>query len=231
VLTRLQRALAALDADQRLAGLAAIALLVTMFLPWYEVSAVDPRSRTFVSDGRSAFGVITFIEAAVFLVSAGVLVLLFARGERRRFQLPGGDGGVIAAGGVWAALLLLWRVFDKPGVEGLGSGATVGITWGFFFAFLAAGALAAAGLRMRSRHHDDGVHDAVDDPLTAPTAVTRRRPANAPPVPGQLTLEDAAPAPEPEREPPTRRLPAPLPEDDDEPLQPGEIPRRRRSRR
>jgi len=69
----------------------------------------------------------------------------------------------------------------------------------------------------------------VDDPLTVPTAVTRRRPANAPPVPGQLTLEDAAPEPEPE--PPTRRLPAPLPEDDDEPLQPGEIPRRRRSRR
>src|SRR5688572_7694755 len=114
-----------------------------MFLPWYQVS-VAQRS-AFIGDTHSAFGVFSFVEAAVLLVSVGVFALLFARGERRGFHLPGGDGTVILGAGLWAALLLLWRVFDRPDVEG--RGVTVGIEWGFFFAFLAAAALAGAGWR------------------------------------------------------------------------------------
>ena len=89
----------ALGSDQQLAGLAALALLLSMFLPWYEKSVVDPRGSRFVSDTVSAFGTVSFVEAAVFLVSAGVLVLLFTRAEGSEFELPGGDGTVILAGG------------------------------------------------------------------------------------------------------------------------------------
>jgi len=145
--SRIRRALRALDPDQRLAGLAAVALLATMVLPWYEKSVVVRGA--FVDDSVSAFGTFSFVEAAVFLVSFGVLALLFARGERRGFHLPGGDGTVVAAAGVWAAVLLFWRVFDRPDAGG-GAGATVGIQWGFFVAFVCAAALAAAGLRMRA---------------------------------------------------------------------------------
>ena len=142
---RLQRIVTTLDREQRLAGIAALALVITLFLPWYQVSVA--RSDAFVGTNRTAFGVFSFVEAAVLLVALGVLVLLYARGERRGFHLPGGDGTVIFGAGLWAALLLLWRVFDRPGVEG--DGTTVGITWGFFFAFLAAAALAGAGWRIR----------------------------------------------------------------------------------
>jgi hypothetical protein len=187
VLARLQGALRALDPDQRLAGLAALGLAATLFLPWYEKNVA--LRGALVSESLSAFGVFSFVEAAVLLVALAVLVLLFARGERRGFHLPGGDGTVILGAGLWAAVLLLWRVFDRPDVEGLG--ATVGITWGFFFAFLAASALAAAGWRIRVAGRPEPPNPTADAPVpeampeppepppTAATAVVRR-PADAP---------------------------------------------------
>ncbi len=143
----LRGAWSALDRDRRFAGAAAAALLATMFLPWYEKSTVPQGSREFVKDTVSAFGVVSFVEAAIFLVSAGVLVLVIARGQGRPFHLPGGDGTVIFAAGLWAALLIFYRVFDRPDVSG--QAGTVGIQWGFFLAFVAAGALAYAGQRIR----------------------------------------------------------------------------------
>jgi hypothetical protein len=136
-----------------MAAYAALGLLLSMFLPWYEKNVIPPGGSRLQTDSVSAFGVLTFVEAAVFLVSAGVLVLLFARAERRAFHLPGGDGTVVFAAGLWAALLLFYRVFDRPDVSG--SGGTVGIQWGFFVAFVAAGALAFAGRRMRAAHRPE----------------------------------------------------------------------------
>jgi hypothetical protein len=69
VAARLQHALRALDPDQRLAGGAAIALLVTLFLPWYDATVVERGVAT--SPGFNAFGVFSFVEAAVMLVAAG----------------------------------------------------------------------------------------------------------------------------------------------------------------
>ncbi len=146
MVTRIARAVRALDPEQRLAGVAALGLLAAMVLPWYTLQNVDPRTRRITTNAVSAFGTFSFVEAAVLLVSAGVLALLFARGERRAFHLPGGDGTVVLAAGAWAAFLLFVRVLDRPD----GGPYPVGITWGLFVAFALAAALAAAGLRMRS---------------------------------------------------------------------------------
>ena len=97
--SRLRAASGALDRDQRFAAGAALALLVAMFLPWYEKSVVVAGSRAFANDSISAFGAVSFVEAAIFLVSAGVLVLVLARAEGGTFHLPGGDGTVILAAG------------------------------------------------------------------------------------------------------------------------------------
>ncbi len=138
--------------DQRLAGAASAALFVTMFLPWYQQNAVvsAPHAAPLQSRNLNAFQVFSFVEAAVLLVAVAVLYLLFARGEQRSFQLPGGDGTVVLAAGVWVALLLILRLFDKPGITTHGIAANVGIQWGIFFALAAAGLLAAAGSRMRA---------------------------------------------------------------------------------
>ena len=175
--SRLRDASRALDRDQRFVAAAALALLVTMFLPWYEKSVVIPGSRSFARDTISAFGAVSFVEAAIFLVSAGVLLLVLARAEGGRFHLPGGDGTVIFAAGMWATLLIFYRVFDRPDVSG--EGGTVGIQWGFFVAFVCAGALAFAGQRMRVASHAQGP---VREPRT-------RRP-QPPPEPDPFTDDD-----------------------------------------
>jgi hypothetical protein len=116
-------------------------------------------------------------------VSAGVLVMLFTRAEGREYELPGGDGTVILVAGAWAALLLFWRVFDRPDVGGEAS--TVGIQWGFFVAFLAAGGLAAAGWRLRQHERN-----------ARPAPPTSRRPREPRPPEEEPTARqqaDAAP--------------------------------------
>jgi hypothetical protein len=145
---RLRAAYVALDPDQRFAAGAAIGLLLAMFLPWYEKNVVVSGTNSFASDAISAFGAVSFVEAAIFLVAAGVLALLLARSDERPFHLPGGDGTVIFGAGLWATALIFYRVFDRPDVSG--AGGTVGIQWGFFVAFVAAGALAFAGQRIRA---------------------------------------------------------------------------------
>jgi len=238
-LSRLPKAYRALDRDQRFAAGAAIALLFAMFLPWYEKSVVIPGSRSFTNDSISAFGAVSFVEAAIFLVSAGVIVLLLARADERPFHLPGGDGTVIFAAGIWATLLIFYRVFDRPDISG--DGGTVGIQWGFFVAFVAAGALAVAGQRIRSagrpepkiRHRERPPAPAPEppapaSPATASTAVVPLSEAHTDVVataPGRprdraVTRADA--------EQLTFDDPAHDGEDDQPPLRPGEIPRRAR---
>jgi hypothetical protein len=166
---RLRNAYQALDRDQRFASAAAIGLLFTMFLPWYEKSVVIRGSASFAHETISAFGAVSFVEAAIFLVAAGVLVLVLARAERKAFHLPGGDGTVIFAAGLWAAALIFYRVFDRPDVSG--DAGTVGIQWGFFAAFVAAGALAFAGQRIRAEDRPEpGSRAAGPQPSPAPAA-------------------------------------------------------------
>jgi hypothetical protein len=156
-MSRVKRAWRAGDGDQHLAALASLALLVTMFLPWYGLQSIDRRTGVLYSHDISAFGDVTFVEAAVFVVAAGVLAMLFARVEGRAFRLPGGDGTIVALAGGWAALLIFYRVFDRPA----GGGYPVGIEWGVLLAFVAAGSLAYAGVRMRT-------HARPEPPLRRP---------------------------------------------------------------
>jgi len=189
---------------QRHAAFAAVALLITMFLPWYSLQNVDRRTETISSSSISAFGDVSFVEAAIFLVAAGVLVVLFARAEGRRFQLPGGDGMIVMLAGLWAGLLIFYRVFDHP----QGYRYPVGIEWGIFLAFIAAGSLAYAGWRMRGAEapaspasaHRRGAGRAA---APAQAVAAGRRPASPPPAPvaarpaeaQQLSLEDPPPRP------------------------------------
>jgi hypothetical protein len=149
---RIVHAWGTLDRDRRLAAIAAVLLFATMLLPWYQQNAIVSASKTapLVSQNLNAFAVFSFIEAAVLLVAVAVLFLLYARTDGRTFNLPGGDGTVIFAAGLWVVLLLVLRLFDKPGITHNGVAANVGIQWGIFFALAAAGLLAYAGSRMRA---------------------------------------------------------------------------------
>lgn len=206
-MTRLINAWRALTPEQRLAGAASGALFVTMFLPWYQQNAVvnAPRTAPLQSRNLNAFQVFSFVEAAVLLIAVAVLYLLFARGERRSFQLPGGDGGVVLAAGLWAALLLVLRLFDKPGITSHGVAANVGIQWGIFFALAAAGLLAASGSRMRAgrslipRRPEPPLVRRPRHPSPPPFVTpsrSPRRPVSTTDATEQLSFEDTAPDPD-----------------------------------
>jgi hypothetical protein len=192
---RLRDAWRALPAEHRLCGAAALALLATMLLPWYSTSrgvAVPRRGAQLVRDSQSALGAFSFVEAAVLLVALAVLALLFARGERRAFHLPGGDGTVIAGAGLWAALLIVWRFFDKPE---LGQGVSVGLVWGIFVALAAAVGLAVAGNRLRAAGPSEPPLEAAAPPGPRPpgAAVPVRIPDERPHLERTRVMDGAAP--------------------------------------
>jgi len=155
-MNRLTNAWRELAREQRLAALTALGLFVSMLLPWYSKTVVESaktgQARLPTSQASlSAFQAFSFVEAAVLLVSAGVLAMLFARAEGRDFQLPGGDGTIVALAGGWAALLIFYRLLDKPSLQGTQRiTATVGVEWGIFIALLLAIALLYVGRRMRA---------------------------------------------------------------------------------
>jgi hypothetical protein len=211
-----------LSGEQQRAGAAAAALFLTLFLPWYSHPVASLRGGT-AADRVSGFEAFSFVEAAVLIVSAAILYLLWARSQDRGFHLPGGDGWAVTIGGGWVAFLLVWRVFDKPDF----TPGPVGIEWGLFVALVVAAVLVAMGQRMRAEHKPEPPNPAADDDWAQPGRRRRRERPDRRPVDSRAvtrTLRDDRPAwegdpPEaPSRAPrpsvpelpdlPTRRLPS-----------------------
>ena len=221
-LSRMGRNWRALSSEQRLAAIAAFALLLSMLLPWYDETVVNNGKIEHIN--KTAFGVYSFVEAAIFVVVVGVLVLLWARAERKAFHLPGGDGTVIMGAGLWVMFLIFYRQLDKPNGPDEGLILTsIGVQWGIFIAFLLGAWLAYAGYRIRASHVPEPVVDDAppppaesvpapaaadpppapdpDAPDTAATVVARRRRAPDDDVlDGQLSFDEPA-----EYRPPPRR--------------------------
>jgi hypothetical protein len=217
LLARIGRNWRALTPEQRMAAIAALALLASMLLPWYQEtgSALVGRRLQSVSDSKNAFQVYSFVEAAIFVVTVGVLALLWARAEGKAFHLPGGDGTVVMGAGLWVMFLIFYRQLDKPNGrhEGMFT-TTIGVQWGIFIAFLLGAFLAWTGYRIRSAHVPEpapgdprppakpaaeaparppaanGPPPDADDDDDAPTAVAPRR--RRPPVDDQLSFDEPA---------------------------------------
>jgi hypothetical protein len=206
--------LRSLPPESRLTGGAAGALAASLILPWYQVSFFA-QGRA-VTDSRSALQVFTWVEAAILLVALGVLFLVWARAQRQAFHLPGGDGFVVSLAGGWALILVVWRLFDKPGVDQ--PAATVGIQWGIFVSLLAAAALVAAGARVRAAGRPEPPNPTAEEPAwEVPSRERRPRPANGRPrehTEVTRVLQDRPPAwdGEPPEAPGGRRREPPPPE-------------------
>ncbi len=159
-LRRTLRAGGLLNFEQRVAAVAALLLIV------------------------STFGPFSFVEAGELLLAGGVLALLLARAEGKRFHLPFGDGTVIAAAGLWAGALIVARLFERPLGQNL-------------LALACAAILFLAGARERAKRPADDVPE--DAPGGAPPIRERRPPRR----PGAAAEADATtePLPPPEFRP------------------------------
>ncbi len=152
------RAWRELPQERRLAALASAGLFLTLFLPWYQetVFANGVTSLRSASSSLTGWGAFSFVEAAVLLVGAAVLILLFVRAEGQAFHVPGGDGGVITAAGFWTCVLIVWRIFDKEGTSRHDQIAyTSGIEWGIFVALGVAAVLTYSGSQIRLAHEPE----------------------------------------------------------------------------
>ncbi len=132
----------------------------------------------------STIGPFSFVEGAELLVAFGVLLMLRQRAEGKRFHVPFGDGGVIAAAGVWAALLISVRLFDRPLGQNL-------------LALACAAVLVAAGAREGVKH---GPEDPAEEEPIEWEDATERLPRRAP-QPGDDA--ETEPLPPPEYKPPS----------------------------
>jgi hypothetical protein len=174
LIRRAIRAARLLNVEQRVAGAAALLLIV------------------------STFGPFSFVEAAEILIALGVLALLGARAEGKRFHLPFGDGTAIAAAGIWAGLLIVVRLFDRSLGQNL-------------LALACATILFLAGARERAKRPADDL-----PPGTAPAAEAEPPPRG----PDEPRRDRERAAREPRREPRSSR---PDSEDVTEPLPPPEF--------
>jgi hypothetical protein len=221
---RMAVAFRALPPERRLAAYAAGGLILSLFLPWYQRQFFTIVNGHLLpaSDSQTAWGAFSFVEAAVLVVAAGVLTLLFQRAEGRAFHLPGGDGWVITAAGAWTCVLVIWRIFDRQGGTAHGADATTyGIRWGIFVALCVAGFLTYAGSRIRAAQRPEPplpgeglrpsrspVGAPSPSPVGAPSASPVRAPASperSRPRPRPAATEDPAEAPT------VRRRPRPQP--------------------
>jgi hypothetical protein len=153
--SRLRRAFAGLASEQRRVGLAAILVLASLFLPWYEKSYTGIANGKLVPahESKAAIFVPSFVEASIFLVAIAVLALMFFRGEGRAFHLPFGDGIVCTAAGAWVAFLVFYRFIDQPaGGTSKSIVYNYDLHWGIFFGLLAAAFLVYSGTRLRLAH-------------------------------------------------------------------------------
>jgi hypothetical protein len=132
----------------------------------------------------STFGPFSFVEAAELLIVLGVLALLRARAQGKRFHLPFGDGTVIAAAGVWAGALIVVRVFDRPLGQNL-------------LALACAAILVLAGLRERAKRPPDD----LPAEHTTPPIRPRPRPPARPRSATAGAEDETEPLPPPEFEP------------------------------
>ena len=214
--------LRSLPPESRVTGGAAAALVVSLLLPWYQVSYF--RRNDAVTDSRSALQVFTWVEAAILLVALAVLFLVYARAQRQAFHLPGGDGFAVSAAGGWALALIVWRLFDKPNVDE--RAATVGIQWGIFFALLAAAALVAAGARVRAAGRPEPPNPTAEEEPAweEPPRGRRERPADTPRAHTEVTQVLRERPPDWDGEPP--EAPGRARRRDDEPPEPPPPPDR-----
>jgi hypothetical protein len=135
-----------LSAHERLAALGAVIVVASLFLPWYGVTLAGGLVKT-------AVGTFGLIEAALLLTFGSAVLLIVACSRGYSLPRPLNEGALLVAAGAWSALLIAYRIMDRPDFELAGAGR-VGLRYGIFIALIGAGLLAAGGLRERREDLD-----------------------------------------------------------------------------
>jgi hypothetical protein len=155
-----------LDPEQRLAGIAAVLIIVSLFTPWWR----DPVFRL----SYWAVNRFTWIELSLMLVAGSVLLLLFRRAQGRVFHLPLSDGTLATGAGAWCCLLVIVRLLDPPVRAVDGHHVDYHMRWGPLLCIAASVMLALAGIRARRKYHHGEPESVAADVDAQPTVALPR---------------------------------------------------------
>ncbi|MDP9188648.1 MAG: hypothetical protein M3O25_05295 [Actinomycetota bacterium] len=151
LLGELSRELRGIGGDERLVVLGVAVILISLPLPWYGV----PVSGDLVQTGLAAF---TFAEAAILATCAATVYLAMRVGGGYVPPKPLREWALFVLAGVWIALILLYRMLERPDVsldiEIVSGRRTYSLGYGIFVAMAGAGLIVAAGLRHRAKGLD-----------------------------------------------------------------------------
>jgi hypothetical protein len=141
---KLLRDLRGLGGNERIAVIGAAVMVGSLLLPWY----ASPISNDLVFTGIGAFG---WAEAALVLIAAALTLLALQCGGGYVPPRPLREWGLFVTGGAWSALIVVYRMIDRPKFTLSGHDQPYDLHYAIFVALAGAGIIAAAGLRMRPR--------------------------------------------------------------------------------
>jgi hypothetical protein len=149
LLRELWRELRGLRGHERLAVTGAAVIVLSFLLPWYGLPvAGDPLSQT-------GFGAFSFAEGALVLVCAAVGFLALQVGGGYVPPRPLTEWALFSAAGVWAALIIGYRMIDRPeldiDLDLIAVTSDYSLRYGIFVALGGAVLIVAAGMQSRRK--------------------------------------------------------------------------------
>jgi hypothetical protein len=133
-----------LGANERIAVIGAAVMVGSLALPWYQ----SPISNELVLTGIGAFG---WAEAALVLIAGATTFLALQGGGGYVPPRPLREWGLFVAAGFWAAVIVLYRIADRPRFTLAGHDEPYDLHYAIFVALAGAFLIVVAGLRMRPR--------------------------------------------------------------------------------
>jgi hypothetical protein len=139
---QLLRDLRGLGGNERIAFLGAATIVGSMLLPWFRAPVASDLVQT-------GFGAFSFAEGALILVAAATTFLALECGGGYVPPRPLREWGLFVTAGVWAALIVLYRMIDRPNFDLAGIDDSYELHYGIFVALGGAIIIIMAGLRLR----------------------------------------------------------------------------------
>ena len=136
---------ARVDRGLLIAAGSALLLIISLFLPWYAVSASLGPGVPAVSASVTGWESFSYTDLLLFLVAAVVIALAALTAAGSLPELPVPIGQIVLGAGVLALLLVLFRLLNLPGDAGGLVGVDVGRKLGGFVALIAAAGIAFGG--------------------------------------------------------------------------------------
>jgi hypothetical protein len=133
-----------LGPNERIAVIGAAVMVASLVLPWYE----SPISNDLVLTGVGAFG---WAEGALLLIAAAAVFLALKGGGGYVPPRPLREWSLLVVSGTWAAVIVLYRIADRPRFTFAGHDEPYDLHYAIFVALAGAVLIVVAGLRMRPR--------------------------------------------------------------------------------